>query len=452
MALKSIYICSNCGETSSKWFGRCPSCGEWNTLQEDVIEDSPKNKARHSHNESSKTVSLSEVTGLDEMRYTTGISELDRVLGGGIVRGSVVLLGGEPGSGKSTLLLQMCGKICDTAKVLYVSGEESTRQIKLRADRCNVTAENLLIANVTDVVAIINTIKELQPDLVIIDSIQTLELEGVSSSAGSIVQVRESAAMLTKCAKSVNIPIFIVGHVNKDGAIAGPKVMEHIVDTVMYLEGDRYLSLRVLRCAKNRFGSTNEIGIFEMTSQGLFGVANPSALLLEGRNTDSPGSCITCVMEGSRPVLAEVQSLTAKSSFATPRRTADGYDYNRANLIIAVLEKRAGFYISALDVYLNIAGGIKLDETGSDLAVALSLVSSILDKPVPDNTIVFGEIGLGGEIRTVRDVETRINEVQKLGFKNCILPAACVKKLDKSNISANLIPVNNVREIGQLFQ
>ena len=329
--LKSIFVCTNCGSTTSKWYGRCPSCGEWNTLEENTVETGKKGTKSNSHPGSVLTIPLSDVEGVEEIRYTTGIGELDRVLGGGIVKGSVVLLGGEPGSGKSTLLLQMCGHVCETASVLYISGEESARQIKLRADRLGVNSENLLIANETDVGKIGNLIQADKPDLCIIDSIQTMEIEGVTSSAGSIVQVRECASALTRTAKSLGIPIFIVGHVNKDGAIAGPKVMEHIVDTVMYIEGDRYLALRILRCVKNRFGSTNEIGIFDMTDKGLVPVANPSMILLEGRNENLSGSCLTCIMEGTRPVLAEIQSLTSKTAFSVPRRTADGYDYNRAN-------------------------------------------------------------------------------------------------------------------------
>ncbi|MBR3355201.1 MAG: DNA repair protein RadA [Oscillospiraceae bacterium] len=449
--LKSVYVCTNCGATASKWYGRCPACGEWNTLEENAIEVSKKAKSAARVDHSVDTVPLSQVTGVEEIRYTTGIDELDRVLGGGIVKGSVVLLGGEPGSGKSTLLLEMCGKICDSATVLYVSGEESSRQIKLRANRLGVNSDNLLIANETNIEKINALIQNDKPDLCIIDSIQTMELEGVSSSAGSIVQVRECASALTRTAKAFGIPVFIVGHVNKDGAIAGPKVMEHIVDTVMYIEGDRYLALRILRCVKNRFGSTNEIGIFDMTDKGLIPVSNPSLILLEGRNENLSGSCLTCIMEGTRPVIAEIQSLTAKTSFSVPRRTSDGYDYNRLNLIIAVLEKRSGYYISALDVYLNVTGGIRLDETASDLAVGISIVSSILDKTLPESTVAFGEIGLGGEVRSVRDAHIRVKELEKLGFKHCILPHANLIKLNKSDYNIELIGISNVKEIGKLF-
>ena len=454
MALKTIYVCTNCGAASGKWYGRCPSCGEWNTLVEDVVEQQGKGTSKkvQASTAQAKTVALSDIDGMDDIRYTTGIDELDRVLGGGIVKGSVVLLGGEPGAGKSTLLLQMCGALCDSAKVLYISGEESSRQIKLRAKRIGVDTEKLFLGNETDVATVINTIKQVQPDLCIVDSIQTLEADGVSSSAGSVTQVRECAAALTRCAKTEGVPIFIVGHVNKDGAIAGPKVMEHIVDTVLYLEGDRYLALRILRAAKNRYGNTSEIGIFDMTDKGLFGVANPSMLLLEGRNTDTPGSCVTCVMEGTRPVMAEIQSLTTKTSFAVPRRTANGLDYNRANLLIAVLEKRAGYYLSALDVYLNVTGGLRLDETASDLAVAASVVSSILDKTIPADTVAFGEIGLGGEVRSVSDAQKRVSEVQKLGFRRCILPKANLAKLTVADYDIELVGIGSVRELGRIFE
>ena len=448
--LKSIYTCTNCGSTTTKWYGRCPSCGEWNTLEESTMEVG-KRSSSSAVKGSTKTIPLSDVDGVDEIRYTTGIAELDRVLGGGIVRGGVVLLGGEPGSGKSTLLLQMCSHICDTATVLYVSGEESARQIKLRANRIGVDSKQLLIANETNVEKINSLIQNEKPDLCIIDSIQTMEIDGVSSSAGSIVQVRECASALTRTANSLGIPIFIVGHVNKDGAIAGPKVMEHIVDTVLYIEGDRYLALRVLRSVKNRFGSTNEIGIFDMTDKGLVPVSNPSMILLEGRNDSLSGNCLTCIMEGTRPIVAEIQSLTSKTAFSVPRRTADGYDYNRANLIIAVLEKRAGYYINGLDVYLNVTGGIRLDETASDLAVAISIVSSILDKTLPSGTVAFGEVGLGGEIRSVRDPSIRVKELEKLGFETVILPIANLKKMNLKEYNINLVGVSNIKEISKLL-
>ena len=445
------YVCTNCGAQSTKWYGRCPECGEWNTLQEEQTQRVTVSKKASSHSSSAKTVSLDEVSYDSDIRYSTGIEEFDRVLGGGIVSGSVILLGGEPGAGKSTLLLQICGNVCDTAKVLYVSGEESSSQIKLRAKRLGVDTPNLLIANETDITSVINTVREHHPDLCIIDSIQTMEVDGIPSSAGSVAQVRESASALTKCAKSEGIPFIIVGHVNKDGAIAGPKVMEHIVDTVLYLEGDRYLALRVLRSAKNRYGSTNEIGMFDMTDKGLFGIANPSMLLLEGASTDTPGSCVTCAMEGTRPIMAEIQALTTKSGFSVPRRTADGLDFNRANLLIAVLEKRGGYMLSALDVYLNVIGGLNIGDTASDLAVAASIVSSLLDKTIPAGTVVFGEIGLGGEIRTVTDAVKRVSEAEKLGFTRCVLPAGSLKKMDASQYGIELIGISNIRDIKKVF-
>ena len=452
MAVKTYFVCTNCGAQTTKWYGRCPECGEWNTLQEETVQSKPSvSKKASAKAGSARTVSLDEVTSDSDIRYTTGIEEFDRVLGGGIVEGSVILLGGEPGAGKSTLLLQLCGNVCGQAKVLYISGEESSSQIKLRAKRLGIDTHNLLIANETDISSVINTVREHRPDLCIIDSIQTMEVDGIPSSAGSVAQVRESASALTRCAKAEGIPMIIVGHVNKDGAIAGPKVMEHIVDTVLYLEGDRYLALRILRSAKNRYGSTSEIGIFDMTDKGLFGIANPSMLLLEGAVTDTPGSCVTCVMEGSRPIMAEIQALTTKSNFSVPRRTADGLDFNRANLLIAVIEKRGGYVLSALDVYLNVIGGLNINDTASDLAVASSIVSSLLDKTIPTGTVIFGELGLGGEVRTVSDAEKRVSEAEKLGFTRCILPASSLRKLNASRYSIELIGISNITEIKKVF-
>ena len=452
MAVKTYFVCTNCGAQTTKWYGRCPECGEWNTLQEETVQSKPSVSRKASAKAgSARTVSLDEVTSDSDIRYTTGIEEFDRVLGGGIVEGSVILLGGEPGAGKSTLLLQLCGNVCGQAKVLYISGEESSSQIKLRAKRLGIDTHNLLIANETDISSVINTVREHRPDLCIIDSIQTMEVDGIPSSAGSVAQVRESASALTRCAKAEGIPMIIVGHVNKDGAIAGPKVMEHIVDTVLYLEGDRYLALRILRSAKNRYGSTSEIGIFDMTDKGLFGIANPSMLLLEGAVTDTPGSCVTCVMEGSRPIMAEIQALTTKSNFSVPRRTADGLDFNRANLLIAVIEKRGGYVLSALDVYLNVIGGLNINDTASDLAVASSIVSSLLDKTIPAGTVIFGELGLGGEVRTVSDAEKRVSEAEKLGFTRCVLPASSLRKLNASRYSMELIGISNITEIKKVF-
>ncbi len=454
-SLKSVYVCTNCGATSSRWFGRCNECGEWNTIVEDVVEKktaAATHKTATAKRKASELVALSDVAFDTEIRYTTEIPELDRVLGGGIVKGSVVLIGGEPGAGKSTLLLQMCGKMAKTAKILYVSGEESVHQIKLRADRLAVNTSNIVIANETDVETIVSIVDEMKPDLFIIDSIQTMTSEDISSSAGSVTQVRECTSTLMKSAKTSGIPLFIVGHVNKDGAIAGPKVMEHIVDTVLYFEGDKYLTYRILRAAKNRYGSTNEIGIFDMTGEGLFGVDNPSMLMLDGRDENIAGSCVTCVMEGSRPILAEIQTLATKTGFGTPRRTSSGFDYNRTNLLLAVLEKRAGYFLSSLDVYLNVIGGLELDEPSCDLAVAISLISAVTDKPVPTGTVAFGEIGLGGEIRAIQNPTLRIIEAQRLGFKQCVLPAISLSKLNEKDYAIKLVGAKNINDLKTLFK
>lgn len=451
-SLKSMYICTNCGGTTTKWFGRCPNCGEWNTLTEEIVQKpSAKDRIASKATHAAKISSLNEVSVSDEIRYSTGIKELDRVLGGGIVRGAVVLVGGEPGAGKSTLLLQMCGAVGDSARVLYISGEESLHQIKLRANRLGVDGANLHLANETDIDNIVATIEELKPDLVVVDSIQTLSSESVASTAGSVTQVRECTNLLTRTAKSEEIPIFIVGHVNKDGAIAGPKVMEHIVDTVLYFEGDKYLAYRILRSAKNRFGSTNEIGLFDMTARGLFGVENPSTMLLDGRDDSVSGSCVTCVIEGSRPILSEIQSLASKTGFGTPRRTSSGFDYNRTNLLLAVLEKRAGYFLSSLDIYINVVGGLQMNETAVDLAVAISLVSAITDKPVPKGLIAFGEVGLGGEVRAVTNIVQRITESARLGFTKCVLPKSCLAKINAADYSIELIGISRVNEIAKLL-
>lgn len=450
-ASKSIYVCTNCGATSGKWFGRCPSCGEWNTLiEETVTKASSQHSATSNNRKMTASKVLSEIDTDIQTRYTTGIAELDRVLGGGVVLGGVTLIGGEPGAGKSTLLLQMCGCMSENADILYITGEESAHQIKLRAERLGVNSNRIRIATETDVDLISATIDSLKPDLVVVDSIQTITSEVVSSAAGSITQVRECASQLTRLAKEKEIPLFIVSHVNKDGAIAGPKVMEHIVDTVLLFEGDRLMQYRMLRAAKNRFGSTNEIGIFEMNSSGLHEIINPSALFLEGRDENVSGSCVTCVMEGSRAVLGEIQSLVAKTGFGTPRRTSSGFDYNRMNLLLAVLEKRAGYFFSNLDVYINIVGGARIDEPGADLAAAIGLVSAVLDKPVPSSLAAFGEIGLGGEIRSCGFTRQRILECARLGFTKCVVAKSDISKLG-GDIPAKIIGLTNIREITRLF-
>ncbi len=441
---KTVFVCSNCACESIKWLGQCPDCGEWNTMEEQVVLPSNNTLKSYSTAKKPSVSTLENILVRDEHRFVTGISELDRVLGGGIVKGSVVLLSGDPGIGKSTILLQMSGAL-KNLKILYVSGEESAVQIKLRADRLSVKNENLFVMAETDVEAICEYINSSKPDIVLIDSIQTMNIESLSSMTGSIVQVRESAKMLLTTAKSLDIPIFIVGHVNKSGDIAGPKVLEHIVDTVLYFEGEKNQSYRILRAIKNRYGSTNEIGVFEMGDSGLVEVENPSAMLLSGRIKNVSGACITCVIEGTRPILAEVQALVTSTGFGNPRRMSAGFDYNRLNLILAVFEKREGLYFSNLDAYVNIVGGLRLDEPAADLSVALALASSLRDVPIDDDTIAFGEIGLSGEIRSVSRVEARVREASRLGFKRCIVPFSA-KKLLSSVKDVELIFVRTLGE------
>lgn len=441
--LKTVYICNECGYESAKWMGQCPGCHKWNTLEEEVIS-SVKPAVTGGAVAIAKAQPIGEISFENEHRYKTGITELDRVLGGGIVKGSVALISGDPGIGKSTILLQICKSIDRGLRILYVSGEESAVQLKLRANRLGVENDNLLIMAETDVQSICEYIRSQKPDLVMIDSIQTMKIAELSSSSGSIVQVRESSNMLLSVGKSLDIPIIIVGHVNKGGEIAGPKVLEHIVDTVLYFEGERNQSYRILRAVKNRYGSTNEIGVFEMTDGGLSEVENPSAMLLSGRLSGVSGSAITCVMEGTRPILAEVQALVTASGFGNPRRMATGFDYNRFNLILAVLEKREGLFFSNLDAYLNIVGGLRLDEPAVDLAVAMSLVSGVRDVPIDDDTVIFGEVGLSGEIRSVPKIVERVKEAARLGFKRCIVPKASLKQLSSLKDSIELIGVSTL--------
>lgn len=441
---KSVYVCSECGYESVKWYGKCPSCGEWNTMEEQVpVISKPGTRAKVTFNRPQK---LTEINSDIENRIMTGIKEFDRVLGGGIVEGSLVLLSGDPGIGKSTILLQICQNLGKKNSVLYISGEESARQIKLRANRLNVDTDNLSILAETDVASVVEIIKTEKPDIVIVDSIQTMMIDDISSSAGSITQVRECTNIFMHLAKSLAIPIFIVGHVNKDGAIAGPKVLEHIVDTVLYFEGERNYSYRILRSAKNRFGSTNEIGVFEMTQNGMKEVENPSLMMLSGRPKNTSGTCVACTMEGSRPILAEVQGLVTASGFGTPRRMSTGFDYNRMSMIIAVLEKRAGFFFNGMDTYLNVIGGLKLYEPAADLSVAMALISSLKDKVLDEKTLAFGEIGLAGEIRAVNNCEQRITEAQRLGFSKCIVPFHNYKSLSKElKINMDIVPVRTIR-------
>lgn len=428
---KSYYVCTECGSMQSRWMGKCPDCGSWNTLEETVQEAAPqKSKAAALPSASVAVVNkLKEIDSSEENRYTTAMSELNRVLGGGIVPGSVILLSGDPGIGKSTLLLQICQSISDGARVLYISGEESLRQIKLRATRLGVETENLLLGSTTNIESVIEAICQHKPDVVMIDSIQTMNLSSLNSTTGSVSQVRECTQLLINTAKTLEIPTFIVGHVNKDGNIAGPKVMEHMVDAVLYFEGERNLSYRILRAIKNRYGSTNEIGVFEMQESGLVEVPNPSLALLEGRPQNVSGTCVACVMEGSRPILAEVQALVSKTNFGQPRRTATGFDYNRAVLLTAVLEKRCGYFFGNLDSYINVVGGLRLDEPAADLAVALALASNLLDRSLSDDMVAFGEVGLAGEIRTVNRASARVREAERLGFAKCVLPKQCIQSL-----------------------
>ena len=426
---KSIFFCQNCGHEEAKWLGQCPACKEWNTFVEERI-DSGITKgttvaARAVHE--AKVVPLTEVTADDDTRSETGIKELDRVLGGGIVPGSLVLVGGDPGIGKSTLLLQVCQRMAQMKKILYISGEESQAQIKLRANRMGNFTSSLLLLCETNLGIIRSVIEKERPELVIIDSIQTMYSEDVTSAPGSVSQVRESTNVFMQLAKGLCIPIFIVGHVTKEGTVAGPRVLEHMVDTVLYFEGDRHAAYRILRGVKNRFGSTNEIGVFEMRSAGLKEVENPSEFMLGGKPEGASGSVVACSMEGTRPILLEVQALVCHSNFGIPRRTAAGTDFNRVNLLMAVLEKRVGLQMGACDAYVNIAGGIKMNEPAIDLGIVMALVSSYRNRPIDEKTIVFGEVGLSGEVRAVNMPEQRVAEAKKLGFETCILPEVSLK-------------------------
>ncbi|MEI6578207.1 MAG: DNA repair protein RadA [Eubacteriales bacterium] len=446
---RSVFICSQCGYESIKWYGCCPSCGEWNCMNEEIKQaQSPLTKSTLG-GKLPNVLKISEITSDENMRHKTGMSELDRVLGGGIVKGSLVLLSGDPGIGKSTILLQICEFLGKDLKILYVSGEESANQLKLRADRLGVKTNNLSFMCETDAQIIEGYIRTSKIDLVIVDSIQTMTISELTSSSGSVTQVRESTNLFMRTAKSLNISIIIVGHVNKDGNIAGPKVLEHIVDAVLYFEGERHLSYRILRAVKNRYGSTNEIGVFEMLDRGLVEVENPSLMLISGRPKNTSGTCVACVMEGSRPILAEVQGLVTPTGFGTPRRMATGFDYNRMSMLLAVLEKRAGYFFGNMDAYINIVGGLKLDEPATDLAVALALISSLKDSPVRDDVLAFGEIGLAGEIRAVSNCEQRIKEAARLGFKRCIIPNHNLKSTTAS--TKHLIEVVGARGIRDAF-
>lgn len=429
-AKKSVYFCQNCGHEESKWLGQCPMCKEWNTFAEEKVVSIKGQKS--SGEKQVQAVTLSSVTTDEDERMKTELVELDRVLGGGIVPGSLVLVGGDPGIGKSTLLLQVCQKLSAmNKKVLYISGEESLKQIKLRANRMGEFSENLYLLCETSLNLIQTAIEREKPDVVVIDSIQTMYNEEIGSAPGSVSQVRESTNVFMQLAKGMNIAIFIVGHVTKEGTVAGPRVLEHMVDTVLYFEGDRHASYRILRGVKNRFGSTNEIGVFEMRKEGLVEVENPSGFMLSGKPENASGSVVACAMEGTRPMLMEIQALVCKSNFGMPRRTAAGIDYNRVNLLMAVLEKRVGLPLSGYDAYVNIAGGIRMNEPAVDLGIIMAVASSYKNRPVSEDTIVFGEVGLSGEVRAVTMPEQRVAEAKKLGFKVCVVPEVSLKSIGK---------------------
>ena len=449
--IKSVFFCQECGYESSKWMGQCPGCRQWNTFVEETVK--PKAaavkgvSAATSGGEAGSPKTLSEIVLNDEERYDTHIGELNRVLGGGLVKGSLILVGGDPGIGKSTILLQVAGNISgDKRDVLYISGEESLQQIKLRANRIGGFNEQLKFMCETNLSNIEETISRFKPQVVIIDSIQTMYNESVSSAPGSVSQVRESTSVLLRIAKNMNISIFIVGHVTKEGQVAGPRVLEHMVDTVLYFEGDRHASYRILRAVKNRFGSTNEIGVFEMQEKGLAEVTNPSEFMLDGRPEGASGSIGTCSVEGTRPILIEVQALVTRTNFGFPRRQANGTDYNRVNLLMAVLEKRIGLQMSDFDAYVNLAGGMKVAEPSLDLGICLALVSSFKNKPISDDVIAFGEVGLSGEVRSVSMGESRVSEAKKLGFKTCIVPKALESKLKKTFKDIEIIGVSSVAD------
>lgn len=421
MKSKTSFFCTQCGNETPRWQGQCPSCGAWNTIveQKQTVLKPGAGKSVFSGN---KAQPITEFTQQEEIRFSTGMGELDRVLGGGAVQGSLVLVGGAPGIGKSTLLLQICGKLCENSRVLYVSGEESQRQIKMRADRLKVSTRELLLLSETELRSVLDCVEEIKPDVLIVDSIQTTFDGELDASPGSVSQVKACTMTLMQLAKQQGITVFVIGHINKDGAIAGPKVLEHMADCVLYFEGDPHSNYRILRAAKNRFGATNEIGVFEMENTGLCEVPNPSEVLLSGRPDGATGTCVACVMEGARPVLTEVQALVAPSAYATPRRTCNGFDFSRGAMLMAVLEKRAGLKVSALDAYMNIVGGLTVDEPGADLAAVLALASSYTDIPLPGDLAAIGEVGLTGELRSVSNLGQRLSEVCRLGFKTCVIP------------------------------
>lgn len=444
---KVIFVCRECGTTSPKWLGKCPDCGAWNSFDEELIDEKAQNKAKMSGRivaSGNKPEKISEMTLPNYFRTGTGMGELDRVLGGGLVDSSAVLLSGEPGIGKSTLLLQICSELSKTRKVLYVSGEESKGQLKLRAERLGIVGDSIYLLTETDTDMILASCEELKPDVIIIDSVQTLSSMKFTSAPGSITQVREGAMSFINYGKSAGAAVFLVGHVNKEGGISGPKTIEHMVDAVLYFEGERTNSYRIIRAIKNRFGSTNEIGVFEMGDKGLIEIPNPSEVIMAERPKNTSGSCVGCVMQGTRPIISEIQSLVAKTVYATGKRTADGFDYNRMCLLIAVLEKRMGLKFYENDVYLNVAGGIRLDEPSADLSIAMALISGITDKVIPDEVIAFGEIGLSGEVRAVSHIEYRVKEAVRLGFTKIVLPKKNLTKGLKVPEHVELCAVSNI--------
>ena len=454
MKAKSVFFCTECGNETGKWFGRCPACGAWNTIVEAPSAPSGNAAAKSAAVKIAGTrrsvpKPVAQLDDEEEIRFSTGMAEMDRVLGGGAVRGSLVLVGGAPGIGKSTLLLQICGNIPD-AKILYVTGEESQRQLKMRSQRLGVSSDDLFVLAETDINAVTQSVEDLKPDILIIDSVQTMYNNDIASAPGSIGQVKDCTMAVMQLAKTMNITAFVIGHVNKEGAIAGPKVLEHMVDCVLYFEGDQHMTYRILRAAKNRFGATNEIGVFEMMDCGLREVENPSEMLLSGRPTDAPGTCVTCAMEGARPVLAEVQALVAPAAGSKPLRSSNGFDYNRASMLLAVLEKRGGLKVSQCDTYLNIIGGLTLEEPAADLAAVIAVASSYLDKAVPDTLAAVGEVGLSGEIRSISHLEQRLSEVQRLGFTHCMIPAHRAEEL-KPLPGLTLLPVKNIGQALRLL-
>jgi len=440
---KDVYLCSECGYETVKWLGKCPACGSWNSFSQVTPIASP---AGRGSGKPAPVSSISGITSQEDIRYHTGLSELDRVLGGGLVKGSLVLLGGDPGIGKSTLLLQICQSLGNGLKVLYVSGEESAKQLKLRAERLGVNAPNLFVLCCGDLDTVLATVRAERPQVVVIDSIQTMVLPSAGSSAGSVTQVRECTNALLAVAKENDISMVLVGHVTKEGNLAGPRVLEHMVDAVFQFEGEQHHSYRLLRATKNRYGATNEIAVFEMRDKGLQQVTNPSAMLLSERPEGVSGSCVVCVLEGSRPILAEVQALVTRSGFAAPRRMATGFDYNRMNLLLAVLEKRAGYTFANLDAYVNVVGGLRLDEPASDLPIALAMVSGLRDKPIPAGMLAIGEVGLGGEVRSVIRIEDRIREAERLGFTRCLIPYSSLQGLDTGRFKIKVVGVRDIVE------